>query len=87
MCRRMRHHHQQQKQKQQKHTRRVPCRASLTTRDRMRRDREVHRLGLRAVEDIPRDVLIDLTQVRAEVCACLRCSLACLFSGGYTGMR
>lgn len=29
----------------------------------MRRDREVHRLGLRGVEDLSRDVLVDVVQV------------------------
>ena len=37
--------------------------APLTTRERMRRDRELHRLGLNLVERIPTDVLIDLVQV------------------------
>ena len=37
--------------------------ASLSTRERIRRDRELHRLGLHLVERIPRDVLIDLVQV------------------------
>ena len=35
----------------------------LTTRGRIRRDRELHRLGLNLVERIPKDVLIDLVQV------------------------
>ncbi|KAL3157009.1 hypothetical protein ABBQ38_001262 [Trebouxia sp. C0009 RCD-2024] len=39
--------------------------APLTTRERMRRDRELHRLGLNLVERIPKDVLIDLVQ---DVC-------------------
>ncbi len=38
-------------------------RSALTSRDRIKRDKEVHRLGLRAVEDLPRDVLVDLMQV------------------------
>ncbi len=37
--------------------------APLTTRERIRRDRELHRLGLNLVERIPKDVLIDLVQV------------------------
>ena len=37
--------------------------AALTTRERMRRDRELHRLGLNLVERIPSDVLVDLVQV------------------------
>lgn len=37
--------------------------AALTSRERMRRDRELHRLGLNLVERIPKDVLIDLVQV------------------------
>lgn len=57
----------------------------LTTRERIRRDRELHRLGLNLVERIPKDVLIDLVQVNpaahsngpdcGEVCAWL---LVCL---------
>ena len=35
----------------------------LTSRERMRRDRELHRLGLNLVERIPKDVLVDLVQV------------------------
>ena len=37
--------------------------SQLTTRERMRRDQELHRLGLLAVARIPRDVLVDLVQV------------------------
>ena len=37
--------------------------APLTTRERIRRDRELHRLGLHLVERIPKDVLVDLVQV------------------------
>ena len=37
--------------------------APLTTRERIRRDRELHRLGLNLVERIPKDVLVDLVQV------------------------
>lgn len=37
---------------------------ALPLRDRIRRDREVHRLGLRHVEQLPRDVLVDLVQAR-----------------------
>lgn len=37
--------------------------APLTTRERIRRDRELHRLGLHLVERIPKDVLIDVVQV------------------------
>ena len=37
--------------------------SQLTTRERMRRDQELHRLGLTAVARIPRDVLVDLVQV------------------------
>ena len=37
--------------------------APLTTRARIRRDRELHRLGLNLVERIPKDVLTDLVQV------------------------
>ena len=37
--------------------------APLTTRERIRRDRELHRLGLHLVEKIPKDVLVDLVQV------------------------
>ena len=37
--------------------------APVTTRERIRRDRELHRLGLNLVERIPKDVLIDLVQV------------------------
>ena len=37
--------------------------ASLTTRERIRRDRELHRLGLNLVERVPKDVLVDLVQV------------------------
>lgn len=40
--------------------------APLTTRERMRRDRELHRLGLNLVERIPKDVLIDLVQVTPQ---------------------
>ena len=39
----------------------------LTTRERIRRDRELHRLGLTLVERIPKDVLIDLVQVRDSI--------------------
>lgn len=39
--------------------------APLTTRERIRRDRELHRLGLNLVERIPKDVLIDLVQVNS----------------------
>ncbi|KAL0019238.1 hypothetical protein WJX79_004955 [Trebouxia sp. C0005] len=42
--------------------------APLTTRERIRRDRELHRLGLNLVERIPKDVLIDLVQ---DVCISL----------------
>ncbi|KAK9820170.1 hypothetical protein WJX72_007055 [[Myrmecia] bisecta] len=35
---------------------------ALTSRERMRRDKELHRLGLACVERIPRDVLVDLVQ-------------------------
>lgn len=34
----------------------------------MRRDREVHRLGLRGVEDLSRDVLVDVVQVGERKC-------------------
>lgn len=34
----------------------------MTTRERIRRDRELHRLGLGSVERIPRDCLVDLVQ-------------------------
>ena len=37
--------------------------APLTTRERIRRDRELHRLGLNLVERVPKDVLVDLVQV------------------------
>ena len=39
-------------------------RAPLTGRDRIRRDRDLHRLKLLVVADMPRDVLVDLVQVR-----------------------
>ncbi|MEW5316929.1 MAG: hypothetical protein WDW38_008268 [Sanguina aurantia] len=42
--------------------------ALLTTRDRIARDRDMHRLRLGAVEDFPKDVLIDLLQ---DVCISL----------------
>ena len=45
--------------------------APLTTRERIRRDRELHRLGLHLVEKIPKDVLVDLVQV---------CTLPCFLS-------
>ncbi len=51
--------------------------APLTTRERIRRDRELHRLGLNLVERIPKDVLIDLVQV------CKTCSSSlwiCVFN-------
>ena len=35
----------------------------VTSRERIRRDRELHRLGLNLVERISKDVLIDLVQV------------------------
>jgi hypothetical protein len=34
----------------------------------MRRDRELHRLRLTGVEDLGRDVLVDLVQVRSVTC-------------------
>ncbi|KAJ9515477.1 hypothetical protein QJQ45_016477 [Haematococcus lacustris] len=40
-------------------------RSALSTRDAIRRDREVHRLQLMAVEDLARQVLVDLVQ---DVC-------------------
>lgn len=40
-----------------------PCRAPLGARERMRRDKELHRLGLRSVEGMARDVLVELVQV------------------------
>lgn len=42
--------------------------APLTTRETIRRDRELHRLGLNLVERIPKDVLIDLVQVLVTTC-------------------
>lgn len=54
--------------------------APLTTRERIRRDRELHRLGLNLVERIPKDVLIDLVQV------CKTCSSSlkiCVFYNCY----
>lgn len=49
----------------------------LGTRDRIRRDREVHRLGLRHVEQLPRDVLVDLVQ---DACIALECTEATALS-------
>lgn len=50
------------------------CRDSLSSRQRMRRDREIHRLNLRIVEDMSRGVLVDLLQVgvnvSVDVCVC-----------------
>lgn len=37
--------------------------APLSTRERIRRDRELHRLGLNLVDRVPKDVLVDLVQV------------------------
>ncbi len=54
--------------------------APLNTRERIRRDRELHRLGLNLVERIPKDVLIDLVQV------CKTCSSSlwtCVFNNCY----
>ena len=36
----------------------------LTTAQRIARDRDLHRLGLRVLEDFPKDVLVDVMQVR-----------------------
>lgn len=44
----------------------VLAKAPLTTRETIRRDRELHRLGLNLVERIPKDVLIDLVQVTVK---------------------
>ncbi len=37
--------------------------ALLSTSARMARDKALHRLGLRAVEELPREVLVDVVQV------------------------
>lgn len=56
--------------------------ALLTTRERIRRDRELRRLGLNLVECIPKDVLIDLVQVRRPFSSslCGPVSLGCCAS-------
>ncbi|KAF5839020.1 hypothetical protein DUNSADRAFT_1797 [Dunaliella salina] len=46
-------------------------RASLSSRQRMRRDREVHRMGLRIVEDMSRAVLVDLLHLSQVLAAIL----------------
>lgn len=44
---------------------------SRSTKSAMERDKAIARLGLGVVEEYPRDVLIDLIQVRACVCVCV----------------